>query len=32
MDRATLGFLRFCHRIGRFAAGRKRLGRRFLPI
>jgi transposase len=32
LDAAALGFLRFCHRLGRFAAGRKRLGRRFLPI
>ena len=31
-DAATFGFLRFCHRIGRFAAGRTRLGRRVLPI
>ena len=27
-----LGYLRFCHDLGRFAAGRCRLGRRFLPI
>ncbi len=32
LDAAALGFLRFCHRLGRFAAGRKRLGRRFLPV
>jgi transposase len=32
LDAAALGFLRFCHRLGAFAAGRKRLGRRFLPI
>ena len=31
-DAAALELLRFCHRLGRFAAGRKRLGRRFLPI
>jgi transposase len=31
-DAETLDFLRLCHRLGRFAAGRKRLGRRFLPI
>ena len=31
-DAAALAFLRFCHRLGRFAAGRKRLGRRFLPV
>ena len=31
VDRAMLAFLRFCHRLGRFAAGRRRLGRRFLP-
>ena len=27
-----LGYLRFCHDLGRFAAGRARLGRRFLPV
>ena len=32
LDAETLAFLRFCHRLGRFAAGRKRLGRRFLPV
>jgi transposase len=32
LDAAALGFLRFCHRLGCFAAGRKRLGRRFLPV
>ena len=32
LDAAALGFLRFCHRLGAFAAGRKRLGRRFLPV
>ncbi|MBD0275280.1 MAG: transposase, partial [Acetobacteraceae bacterium] len=30
LDAETLDVLRFCHRLGRFAAGRKRLGRRFL--
>ena len=32
LDAAALDFLRLCHRLGRFAAGRKRLGRRFLPV
>ena len=32
LDAGTLAFLRFCHRLGRFAAGRGRLGRRFLPV
>ena len=32
LDAETLGVLRLCHRLGRFAAGRKRLGRRFLPV
>lgn len=32
LDAAGLAFLRFCHRLGRFAAGRRRLGRRFLPV
>ncbi len=32
LDAGTLAFLRFCHRLGRFAAGRERLGRRFLPV
>ena len=31
-DAGLVGFLRFCHDLGRFAAGRARLGRRFLPI
>ncbi len=32
LDAETLAFLRLCHRLGRFAAGRKRVGRRFLPV
>ena len=31
-DAPTTAFLRFCHRLGAFAAGRKPLGRRFLPV
>ena len=31
-DAETLGALRLLHRLGKFAAGRRRLGRRFLPI
>ena len=32
LDAAALGFLRFCHRIGRFAAGLRRIPRRLLPV
>ena len=31
-DRATLDFFRFCHRLGAFAAGLRRVPRRFMPI
>ena len=31
-DAAAIGFLRFCHRIGRFAAGLRHVPRRLMPV